>query len=749
MATRTLGVKFEVVGFKEAANSIERLKRGINDSLKANRKLFNQNTRVETATLKKYQSSSQESKKNSKYKLSRNNDELKISVESNEKTSSYNNSREVLNYKLQAKIIAEAIKEVSADENDFIDNYQQAYKQIREGNVGAGILQGIKKPINSVIAGYYEAIGGEFGAIVGQKLLGKKDSSVNSFRNRNGTRGSVLIELTSQNIKDLVNAFRYNQTSNFNELQVKFTQNKEQKKDSLLSVGTKSITDRIFSVTAGYYEGIGNYFGEQFASGLSEALEDELNYSQKRKGRIFGKSVSFVAQDGMDNLKEKFNTLKFTITDLSDKTQKVDLEKINKFLTALIGIPNALVDSYLTGFRRASVSEEAIPQVDKNKAVFNEDISQIGSKKKAIITASGFAGESGKQGRKQAQRLRELNRDKNTVVLSSDTPYTDVMFKPNDAVSGAAWGLNALANSASINLKGFNPDALEMVNKVLKLREENPDIDINLVGHSAGGFVVEEAQYLLEKLGVKKTLATTIGTPNLKGGLKPKNIKRIFGKNDPLAGLHTAAELIDFVNNDYERDSVSKGHFFEQYLESPSVRKAIFNRQPYDNTGTRTSDPSSGADDPVAEVMSVIGDAVITAIETEGDTLAKANAFGEVITSASSEFYRSISQAGTEFLNNVQSQTSISSKDLTIDVSSQLNKLGKEIVRVLSEKLDRAIANYRRQVLSSVAVPKVQARSKEILQANKSKSGAGVDNDTKTIFIAVGCSSSDNGKVKR
>ena len=41
MATRTLGVKFEVVGFKEAANSIEQLKKGINDGLKANRQATN------------------------------------------------------------------------------------------------------------------------------------------------------------------------------------------------------------------------------------------------------------------------------------------------------------------------------------------------------------------------------------------------------------------------------------------------------------------------------------------------------------------------------------------------------------------------------------------------------------------------------------------------------------------------------------------------------------------------------------
>ena len=600
MATRTLGIKYEIRGYKEAVDSLKNLRLGIKKNQQANQELSEQQIKnsKKVAAIEKQNIKPGE-------KLTEN---LETRIKVDQKPTRYTATEEKTGYKLQAEIIGNAVKEaIESSNDDIFSEYAEIFQKFKQGNATGGLAQLIKRPINSIVAGYYEAIGGEFGSRVGQRLLGTRESSVTTFKNRssnlfsssNSRNIGITVKLSSENMKDLVSGLSYSLRNN-NNLELKVvaqTQGKSQEKQG--NIFTKvfdSIASKFSAISSGYYEGIGNYFGEQFASGFSEVLEEELDYSQKRKGRIFGKSVSFVAQDGLDNLDEKFNSLKYTIADLADETQDVDSTKIKNFLTALTGIPNSLVDSYLTGFRRASVQEEATRRVDASNAQFNEELENIENYQQAIITASGFAGNQGQQGRIQAEQLRELNEDEGTVVLSSDTAFTDVLFQPTDAVTGAAWGVNAVANAAKINLKGFNPDSVELVNKVLALREKNPEIKIKLVGHSAGGFVTEEAQYLLELLGVENVSTVTAGTPNLKGNIKAENIQRIFAEDDPLEALHQAGSVIDFVNDDTQYDSVPEGHFFDQYLASENVRRAIFGD--LDPGNTSSSHTGGGGDSP-------------------------------------------------------------------------------------------------------------------------------------------------------
>ncbi|MDJ0900248.1 MAG: peptidoglycan DD-metalloendopeptidase family protein [Xenococcus sp. MO_188.B8] len=576
MATRTLGIKYEIKGYKEATESLKNLRLGIKKNQQANQELSEQQIK----NSKKVAAVEQKNRRPG----AQSTDNLETRIKVDKKPTRYTGSQEKISYKLQAEIIASAVKEaIELTNDDLFAEYAEIFQKFQQGNVKGGLLQFIKRPISSIVAGYYEAIGGEFGSRVGQRILGLRSSNVTSFKNRSAERTTgITVKLTSENIKDLVKGLTYSikNTGGLNLNLVadskQITPGFKENQGNLFTNIIGNFTKKIQLVSSGYFEGIGNYFGEQFASGLSEVLDDELDYSQKRKGRVFGKSVSFVAKDGLENLNEKFATLKYTIADLNDETQEVDFARIKNFVSALVGIPNSLVDSYFTGFRRASVQEEATRKVNPNEAEFNEELGDLSDVDNIIITASGFAGEQGKQGRKQAEKLREINQNDRTKIISSDTSFTDVMFQATDAASGAAWGVNAVANAAKINLKGFNPDSVELVNKVLALREKNPEIQVKLVGHSAGGFVAEEAQYLLELLGIKGVTTVTAGTPNLKGNLKPEQIRRIFADRDPLEMLHQFGEAIDFVNDDTEYDAIPGGHFFEQYIASERVRRAIF-----------------------------------------------------------------------------------------------------------------------------------------------------------------------------
>jgi|GEM_PF-5356712 len=586
MATRTLGIKFQVKGFEKASKSLSKLEVGIKKSAKANEEL----RRSQVKTNQEISKTKTQSKSNASFSASVK--EETNNVQSNQRIVYAGTDTEAVN-QAQAELIGQSVAAaINANNDELFDRWANALQDFKKGNVLGGLFQLVKKPIESVASGYYEAIGGEFGSKVVQRLMGVKDPVSSGFKGR-GTdvksrdslssslfRGgfTVNVNLTSENIKDLSNGLkRVVNSSNGLTLNV-VNKDKDKKKGNIFTQMVGSITTKFDAISSGYYEGIGNLFGTQFATGLSQTLEEEIDYSQERKGKVAGKTIGFVVNDGLGNLNDKFDTLKFTIADLNTRTGSLDLNKVSKFVTALVGIPNSLLDSTMTGFRRASVKEEATRKVDARKANFNEEIENIQDLEQVVITASGFAGEGGTQGRVQAEKLREINQDDKTAVISSDTSFTDVMFQATDLASGAAWGVNAVANAAKINLKGFNPDSVEMVNKVLALREQNPEIQIKLVGHSAGGFVVEEAQYLLEQLEVGNVEAVTAGTPNLKGNLKPENIRRIFAEQDPLNALHQAGALVDFVNDDTEFDSVPGGHFFDEYIRSEDVREAIFGR---------------------------------------------------------------------------------------------------------------------------------------------------------------------------
>ena len=598
MATRTLGLSFKIKNWDEVKNSVKVLKRNLVDVQKKNKKLFETSLKYEQKLVKEKQKSaaqqekadsqiansiklrtSQSNKRNkqsqSRFRLSLNRSGLNIESDGDKRESDVSRSSNIIEYKNQAQIIATAVGEAVDKGNDtFIDNYKAAFEKLKSGNIFGAIFKLISRPLNQIVEGYYGAIGGEFGARVGQKYLGLLDSGVSSFKNRRrGETGEKETLIDKSEIKQFADIFfsRFRTT----EIKIKVDTKKEQKEkdSSFLGKYLNSIFQKIAQIQSGYFEGIGNYFGEQFAIGLGDVLKEELNYSSERRGRVMGRTIAGVSKDGIPEVREKLSDLGDSIKDLSD----FDLTKLQKVLKSVVAIPSSIAHNYLKAFRRGSVREEGMARVSRNEASFNEDVSLIRDIEQVIITASGFAGEGGTGARGQAKILSELNEDDKTLVISSDTPYTDVGVKPENIASGSAWGVNALANTAGINLKGFNPDSIELVNKVLALKKQNPEIAIKIVGHSAGGFVAEEAQYLLELLGIdSKTL--TMGTPNLRGNLGAKNIERVMGGQDPLSVLDRAGEAVDFANDDSIGDGDVEGHDFTEYIKSGTVREKIFER---------------------------------------------------------------------------------------------------------------------------------------------------------------------------
>ena len=274
-------------------------------------------------------------------------------------------------------------------------------------------------------------------------------------------------------------------------------------------------------------------------------------------------------------------------------------------------------------------------------------------------------------------------------------------------------------------------------------------------------FVAEEAQYLAELLGLKDVSTVTAGTPNLKGNLKPENIRRIFAENDPLEVLHDLAETVDFKNEDTEYDAVPEGHFFAQYLESESVRRAIFERrqrrggrrrqQPSNNDGndgSRINPPQAPNDDLIRDVVATLGDAIASAMEAEDNPQARAEAARDVIIEALGEFDRNSRESRDAKFRVCTGQVNEISNIQIFDreqinriyqlLQQRLDGFFNGLLRFLAGNIDRTLRDYRRSVLNSRGTRKVYDRAQEILQENRPRSGARVTQDHNRFFAVTG-----------
>ena len=83
------------------------------------------------------------------------------------------------------------------------------------------------------------------------------------------------------------------------------------------------------------------------------------------------------------------------------------------------------------------------------------------------------------------------------------------------------------------NLRGYSKDAEEMAAQAVAAMNDNLELKVKLVGESGGGFVVEEAIHILNKLGYgDRVQGAGYGTPSFKAkASKSDNFKNYIGTN--------------------------------------------------------------------------------------------------------------------------------------------------------------------------------------------------------------------------
>lgn len=416
-----------------------------------------------------------------------------------------------------------------------------------------------------------------------------------------------IIELGNQSISKLSNSIA-------TEISSKYLYTKSASSlNSQINKPDKSIVSKLFGelvhpievIHAGFFQGIGQVFGEKFSTGLNKSFEEDLDISFERKGQVVGKGIAYTSSSGLKDFEQNSANVGQQFNQLGDAlTQSFNPDEIKqKFQNLFKSVSKTFVGvgaSYLTGFRKGSVEIEGMRKLQGQIAAQENFAPDLTGKKRVIYTVAGFAGDGGKRGEKIAEQVRPLV-DQDTEVIGAENHFTDTKISAQEDVF--KWGINAFANLAKINLKGFNPDAVKLAAQVVNTLSKNPDIVVDLIGHSAGGFVVEEAQELLNKLGLgHKVRSKTVGTPNVVGGLKAEGKTEFMGDKDIFATVEQILEYLGFGSPNEENTKGVKDHSFESYLNGDDFIETLLGKR---NTQVAVQNPVEEApevnDDPWQE----------------------------------------------------------------------------------------------------------------------------------------------------
>lgn len=519
MATKTLGIKFEVAGVKEAQAGLDNLRKNLNRSLAHNKKVASGATQIKTKSAPKSDSFSKAQGDGGVY--------------------------------------------------DYIENHYRTVERIRQKQYKQAFEIYSRPRFNQIQSGFFGGIGESLGDSSLQKLANHLGKAIGSSKTRDS------IDLSSETIEKIGGAVG-KAINKVLAIGFKAASPKKGLVENLKSIAIAPIKNTY----QGFYQGVGMKLGDNFSKGFANVIKEDLDIDFERNGEVAGKIVTLTIQQGFDGLYKNFEDIKQKSKNFADTVKNKNapeavkaIDELYKSIArSLASIPNKLIANY----KLANVMKASVKKAEKK--VDDVDISQeqLEGMELAVINVAGMGGDGGKGGYKQAEELRKLA-DEKTVVFTSENPNTDVSTKNIDGKVNSKWLLESISTIGKLNLKGFNQDAIELAAKVAKIRSLNKDIPISLAGYSGGGYVVEEALKILEQMGIEGVRGTSFATPNFRGGVKSDNINRFMGEKDLVLKVQAAAEYLGAVDKEKEQKVSGKGgHNFYQSVNNPEIRESIF-----------------------------------------------------------------------------------------------------------------------------------------------------------------------------
>ncbi|MEM9214052.1 MAG: tape measure protein [Cyanobacteria bacterium P01_F01_bin.150] len=378
-----------------------------------------------------------------------------------------------------------------------------------------------------------------------------------------------------------------------------------------LSSALKSITDVSFNAL-GVDEASQKQAVEAFRSRVQESFNQILPETGqiKRVGDeiadILGKSflkASFKLGDGIAatfgassylNMGEMFVQEVFDLSafrsELNDIINQVRSLDFNVFPERQPGnrdlsVMGEVLDPLIRSRRMQGLRMRAVPMVEERAqeiassqrtsgrnatVVRDEEIERL------IIAIGGYANARGLSGARIAKQINAETGD-GTKAIFVKNPDTDLSSARAAQNRQQAFAMSLLKP----NLRGFSPDSVEMAAQAAAARQINPNVKIELIGESGGGFVVEEVAEILKMMGIDGVSDISVGTPDFVGRLNQQGDRKIFSPDEPLG--QDVFEMIAprglFHSNNPQQNVLGlQDHQFEFYRQAriPELMNSIF-----------------------------------------------------------------------------------------------------------------------------------------------------------------------------
>lgn len=246
----------------------------------------------------------------------------------------------------------------------------------------------------------------------------------------------------------------------------------------------------------------------------------------------------------------------------------LDFEQVGGAVGRFVGNPLASAKETIKARKVANLDGSL---AEAEAMARREDV-QMQEGKVKVFTAGGLGGPGFED---YTENLARIGIDPTTADIENTTnPYSSTTIPLSDPLNFASDAiLNKYVNNEII--QGRNRDAIRLASKVIAARKKDPNAKINLVGHSGGADIVQQAIAILEKGGYADNVqGIGVGGVDYGTGFDTQNYVNIAGEDDYVRKL-TSPLGSKATARDFGQVSKLGDHSLRQYFSHPDFIKSL------------------------------------------------------------------------------------------------------------------------------------------------------------------------------
>lgn len=461
--------------------------------------------------------------------------------------------------------INKGLRDVNASVNTSAD---ALLKKGQKGVIGT-ILSPLTSTLSQLSVGFNERVGASFADPVGR-------GATSQFQKLTGID---LAKVGAEKINEFSGALKTVSDVSFNALGV----DKSGRKEALEAFRGK--TQKLFE---GVLPKTGEIqrVGDEIASIIGDSfLKASFKLGDGIAATFGAKSYFNMGEVFFDEVFD-LSALKSELKDVASQVKKIDFNVFpERESTGGLSLMGEVLDPMVRSRRMQGLRIRAVPLVEertqeiverKKTSGRNATVVRRDDIDRLVIAIGGYAQARGLSGARIAKQIN-AETGENTHAIFVKNPDTDL-----GSAKAAKTKRQALMMSLlKPNLRGFSPDSIEMAAQAAAARQMNPEVKINLIGESGGGFVVEEVAEILKMMGIDDVEDISVGTPDFVGRLNRSGERKILSPDEPLGedvfGMIAPKGLLH-ADNPRQNVIGVRDHQFEYYRDArtPELMNAIF-----------------------------------------------------------------------------------------------------------------------------------------------------------------------------